>query len=100
VPAQLTESSPDVVVEAILADLAAWQSSSKMVSLREEVLASISCHAAVKAAQRLSDEEMRKLVGELLESETPAICPHGDPVIVSMQAEEINRKFGRDARGD
>ncbi len=100
VPAQLTESSPGAVVEAILADLAAWQSSTKMVSLREEVLASISCHAAVKAGQRLSDEEMHKLVGELLESETPAICPHGDPVIVSMPADEINRKFHRDARGD
>ncbi len=100
VPAQLTESSPGAVVEAILADLAAWQSSSKMADLREEVLASISCHAAVKAGQRLSDEEMRKLVVELLETETPAICPHGDPVIVSMPAAEINRKFHRDARSD
>jgi len=100
VPTQLTESSPGAVVEAILADLTAWQSSSKIVSLREEVLASISCHAAVKAGQRLSDEEMHKLVAELLDSETPAVCPHGDPVIISMQAEEINRKFGRDARSD
>ena len=100
VPAQLTESSPGAVVEAILADLAAWQSSSKMVSLREEVLASISCHAAVKAGQRLSEEEMHKLVADLLETETPAVCPHGDPVIVSMPAEQINRKFGRDARSD
>ena len=100
VPAQLTESSPGAVVEAILADLAAWQSSSKMVNLREEVLASISCHAAVKAGQRLSDEEMHKLISDLLDSETPAICPHGDPVIVSMPADEINRKFHRDARGD
>ena len=100
VPAQLTESSPGAVVEAILADLAAWQSSSKMVNLREEVLASISCHAAVKAGQRLSEEEMHKLISDLLDSETPAVCPHGDPVIVSMQADEINRKFHRDARGD
>jgi len=71
-----------------------------MVNLREEVLASISCHAAVKAGQRLSDEEMHKLISDLLDSETPAVCPHGDPVIVSMQADEINRKFHRDARGD
>jgi len=100
VPAQLTESSPGAVVEAILADLAAWQSSSKMVSLREEMLASISCHAAIKAGQRLSDEEMHKLVVELLATKTPAVCPHGDPIIVSMPADEINRKFHRDARSD
>jgi len=100
VPAQLTESSPGAVVEAILADLAAWHSSSKMVSLREEMLASISCHAAIKAGQRLTEEEMRKLVVELLKTKTPAICPHGDPIIVSMPAEQINRKFHRDARSD
>jgi len=100
VPAQLTESNPGEVVEAIIADLSAWQSSSKMADLREELLASISCHAAVKAGQRLTEEEMRKLVVELLETETPAVCPHGDPIIVSMPADEINRKFHRDARGD
>jgi len=100
VPAQLTESNPGEVVEAILADLSAWQSSSKMADLREELLASISCHAAIKAGQRLTEEEMRKLVVELLETETPAVCPHGDPIIVSMPADEINRKFHRDARSD
>ena len=100
VPAQLTNSSPGAVVEAVLADLAAWQNSSKMLSFREEVLASISCHAAIKAGQRLTEEEMRKLISDLLDSETPAVCPHGDPIIVSMPADEINRKFGRDARGD
>jgi len=100
VPAQLTESNPGEVVEGILADLATWQSSSKMVNLREDMLASISCHAAIKAGQRLSDEEMYKLTSDLLDSETPAVCPHGDPVIVSMPADEINRKFHRDARSD
>jgi len=95
VPAQLTHGNPQEIMQGIIAELAEWQSSSEMMDRREAMLATVSCHAAVKAGQRLSAEEMQQLVADLLQTQTPATCPHGDPVIVTMDAGQISRKFHR-----
>ena len=95
VPAQLTHGNPQEIMQGIIAELAEWQTSSEMVDRREAMLATVSCHAAVKAGQRLSAEEMQQLVADLLRTQTPAVCPHGDPVIVTMDAGQISRKFHR-----
>ncbi len=95
VPAQLTQASPQGVVQGIIAELARWETSGEMASRREAMLATVACHAAVKAGQRLSAEEMQQLIADLLQAQTPAVCPHGDPVIVTMEAGQITRKFRR-----
>ncbi|GAI42411.1 unnamed protein product, partial [marine sediment metagenome] len=95
VPAQLTHSNPEEVVGGMIAELAQWQSSDELGERREAMLASVACHAAIKAGQRLSPPEMQKLVADLLATQTPAVCPHGDPVIVTMEGALIDRKFGR-----
>lgn len=61
----------------------------------EEKIASMSCKAAVKGKQRLSAAEAEALVDELLTLENPYNCPHGRPVIVSMNRTELEKKFKR-----
>lgn len=95
VPAQLTDTNPQEVVGGIIAELSEWQQTGEMASRRESMLATISCHAAIKAGQRLSREEMEKLVSDLWQTQTPAVCPHGDPIIIAMEAGQIARKFHR-----
>lgn len=60
-----------------------------------EKIASMSCKAAVKGKQRLSEQEARSLLSDLLELENPYHCPHGRPVIIAMSKTEIERKFKR-----
>ena len=60
-----------------------------------EKIASMSCKAAVKGKQRLSEAEARSLLSDLLELENPYHCPHGRPVIIAMTKTEIERKFKR-----
>jgi DNA mismatch repair protein MutL len=60
-----------------------------------EKIASMSCKAAVKGNQKLSQPEMEKLMDDLLTLENPYHCPHGRPTIVSMTKTELDKKFKR-----
>ena len=70
----------------------------KNTSLSESLkdrLATCSCKAAVKGNTRLSKEEARSLIEELLRLDNPFNCPHGRPVIVEMSRNEMEKKFKR-----
>ncbi len=58
-------------------------------------IASMSCKAAVKGHDRLSESEARELLKELLELENPYACPHGRPTVISMSKYELEKKFKR-----
>ena len=58
-------------------------------------IAIMSCKAAVKGNQRLSDREANELIDQLLSLENPYACPHGRPTIVSMSKYELEKKFKR-----
>lgn len=58
-------------------------------------IATMACKAAVKAHDKLSDLECKKIIEDLMELENPYTCPHGRPTIVSMTQYEIERKFKR-----
>ncbi|MDO8615770.1 MAG: DNA mismatch repair endonuclease MutL [Dehalococcoidia bacterium] len=62
---------------------------------RDRVAMSLACHGAVRAGKTLALEEMRELVRQLEESESPHTCPHGRPVMLHMSAELLARQFGR-----
>lgn len=58
-------------------------------------IATMACKAAVKGNTRLSREEMKELIDELLTLDNPYNCPHGRPTIISMSKYEIEKKFKR-----
>ena len=60
-----------------------------------EKIASMSCKAAVKGNNKLSEAEVNKLIDELLTLENPYNCPHGRPTIISMSKYELEKKFKR-----
>jgi len=62
---------------------------------RDRVAMSLACHGAVRAGKTLSLDEMRDLVRQLEESETPHTCPHGRPTMIHMSADLLAREFGR-----
>jgi DNA mismatch repair protein MutL len=62
---------------------------------REEAIARAACRAAVKARDRLSLDEIEKLVIDLAGSEMPYTCPHGRPTLIFLSFDELHRKFGR-----
>ncbi|MBN1131294.1 MAG: hypothetical protein JXA71_20065, partial [Chitinispirillaceae bacterium] len=57
--------------------------------------AAFACGAAIKAGQRLTQEEMNALVNSLFSAKNPYTCPHGRPTLIRMSMEELARRFLR-----
>ncbi len=61
----------------------------------DRVAKSFACHAAVRAGERLSREEMNHLVDRLFATDLPHGDPHGRPTFVRVDLHELNQRFGR-----
>lgn len=61
----------------------------------EKVAAAFACKNAVKSGEVLSQPEMQNLIDQLFACESPFFCPHGRPVIVTIDLNELDRKFKR-----
>ena len=59
------------------------------------LIATIACHASVRAGQSLSIDDCKNLVRQLEQAERPNTCPHGRPTIVRLRANDLEREFKR-----
>ncbi len=55
----------------------------------------MSCKAAVKANDKLSDEEISALIKDLSKCVNPFSCPHGRPTFIKLTHYEIEKMFKR-----
>jgi len=62
---------------------------------RDAMAAAMACHTSIRAGEPLSLEEMRTLVGRLLDTREPYVCPHGRPTVVRILLSEMDRMFRR-----
>ena len=94
-PACLSDASGAFLLAAVAQSLD--QSGGRGASERwqEDMIAQAACKAAVKAHDKLTLEEIEKLVVDLAHAEMPYTCPHGRPTVIFMGFNELNRKFGR-----
>ena len=79
--------------EALVADLAHGRLGG--LNPLERFAATFACRAAVKAGDRLDQEEMARLIGRLFGCDLPPHDVHGRPTIVQLPREELERRFGR-----
>lgn len=61
----------------------------------KDKLARHACRSAVKAGNRLSDEEIKILISQLMRKDRILLCPHGRPVCVKLSKSEIEKMFKR-----
>ena len=65
-------------------------------ALRQNLLRSLACKAAVKEAPGLDMEEIRGLLRSLDRTDGPSeVCPHGRPILVRITYDELRRRMGR-----
>ena len=64
-------------------------------TLRDDIAASLACHAAIKVNMPLTPEKMRWLIDRLLKTSSPTTCPHGRPVILRLATRDILKGFHR-----
>jgi DNA mismatch repair protein MutL len=61
----------------------------------DKALATMACHAAVRAGDPLSEPEAKALLGSLDGTEFAGYCPHGRPIVAFTSWAELERKVGR-----
>jgi len=64
-------------------------------SLLDEVLNMAACRAAIKAGQKLSIDEMEKLLADRETVEASGRCPHGRPTTIKFSLVELEKQFKR-----
>jgi DNA mismatch repair protein MutL len=98
IPALLAGRDPAALVAALAGELAASHSDAAALRSPEaadRLFASMACHSARRAGDRLEPREQQALLAALDEIPWAPTCPHGRPVATRLTREEIERRFGR-----
>jgi DNA mismatch repair protein MutL len=94
-PADLPASEARNVLSEVLDTVDAEKRGSARATLRDEIAASLACHAAIKVNMPLAPEKMRWLIDRLLLTSSPTTCPHGRPVILRLATQDLLKGFHR-----
>jgi len=84
------ESVHDLLRELFLSGKAGPASSD-----RDDILKLLACRGSIKSGRELSPVEMKRLVDGLFLCRNPRTCPHGRPVMVSIEEGRLERLFSR-----
>ena len=94
-PADLPAGEARNMLAEILDTVDAEKKGAARETLRDDIAASLACHAAIKVNMSLSPEKMRWLIDRLLKTSSPTTCPHGRPVILRLATRDILKGFHR-----
>jgi DNA mismatch repair protein MutL len=94
-PADLPASEARNVLAEVLDTVDSEKRGAARATLRDEIAASLACHAAIKVNMPLAPEKMRWLIDRLLRTSSPTTCPHGRPVILRLTTQDILKGFHR-----
>lgn len=94
-PADLPASEARNMLNELLETVDPEKKGSARETMRDEIAASLACHAAIKVNMSLTQEKMRWLIDRLLQTSSPTTCPHGRPVILRLKMRDILKSFHR-----
>jgi DNA mismatch repair protein MutL len=94
VPTILRRDSLETFFRKVI-DAAADDRTPHLTKVREKVIATVACHAAITVHRPLTGAEMSQVVADLLATANPYACPHGRPIIVDIRHIDIERHFHR-----
>lgn len=89
IPAGVRNWSDGKLLQDILAEKGVGRNSI------DDFLRTYACRSAVKAGDKLSNQEMETLTDQLFATDFPFSCPHGRPTILRVGLEDLDKRFHR-----
>src|SRR5262249_37654281 len=94
-PAILGKRPPQAIFRAVVDHLVSKERLPSREHLLNELLSLMACHAAVKAGDQLSGDEIAALVAQRELAQDVHHCPHGRPTALLFSRQELDRQFRR-----
>ena len=94
-PALLANASAAELLHGLLEELREYPASDVITRRRNELLATMACHGAVRAHRQMSLPEMNALLREMEVTERAGQCNHGRPTWTRFTLDELDRFFLR-----
>ena len=95
IPGLLERTEAESTVRELAADAEGFNAGAQVNDVIRRLAATTSCHAAVKANDRLTHDKMVYLLDGLRRTEFSTVCPHGRPVVLRLTRSEIENSFDR-----
>jgi len=101
VPSLVADTAdPDLLRDALAAFVDGEGSAAETVeAAADELLADLACYPSITGNTSLTEGSVTDLLERLDDCENPWACPHGRPVVVEFDRDEIEARFERDYPG-
>lgn len=94
-PAMLGNRAPQSILRAVVEHLVSKDRAPDREHLLNDMLSLMACHAAVRAGDRLTPEEIADLIAQREFAENTHHCPHGRPTSLLLSRHDLDRQFRR-----
>ena len=94
IPMDLTEDLASQTIEAMASDLLSGRRE-QPDTVRDALLHTVACKAAIKAGWQNAEKELLALVQQVMSREDLKYCPHGRPICISLSKKQLEKQFKR-----
>jgi DNA mismatch repair protein MutL len=94
-PAMLKQAHAEAAARDVLHELREYGATRALTERRNELLATLACHSAVRANQQLTLPEMNGILREMERTERSGQCNHGRPTWFQISMSELDAMFMR-----
>ena len=94
IPMDLSPADAADAAEALAANLLAGRREDPH-TVRDEILHTVACKAAIKAGWNTDPQELLALVEQVMAREDLKYCPHGRPICITLSKKQLEKQFKR-----
>ena len=94
IPSDLDETQAEAALQELAGNLLEGRAKDP-AALRDDLLHTIACKAAIKAGWHTEPAERAALVRQVLTRNDIKYCPHGRPVITTLTRQQLEKQFKR-----